>query len=207
MREAIVLLGFLVGAFLLSVAVAYVATGRKPKPKATPKLGATLRLRGAGGIYRAKLLGFDEDRWRISCPLSRNNYVPLRIEDRLTIEAPVEEGVIVYRTQICGRDDENHEFLVDAPDDAKVTDRRQEKRRPLDLEVRVEGHEGRIVNLSSLGARILTNRASSIGERIRLELADGLVYGWVLDFWPARAGEDYRESVRVRFEEVFSLPN
>lgn len=206
MVETIELVGFLSLAFAASAGLAYVLTGRRKTPSAMPTIGSNLRLRGTGGMYRAKLLGYGERTWRISGPLSRNNYVPLRIDDPLTVEAPVENGVLIFRTVIEGRDDEQHEFLLTAPDDIKVTDRRSEKRRPADIPVLVEGDQGKVVDMTSLGLRLLTNRSCHVGERVRLELADSMVYGWVLDFWPTRSSEPYRESVRIRLEEVFSLP-
>lgn len=206
MEEPLILIAFLVAAFVFSALLAYWITGRRSRPAARPEPGTTLRLRGTGGMYRAKLLACEESLWRISCPLSRNSYVPLRVDDRLTVEAPVEQGVLIFRTTVGGRDDENHELLLVAPAEVKVTDRRSEKRRPVDTPVTIEGDEARLVDLSSLGARIVTNRTCHVGERVRLELSEGLMYGWVLDFWPTRSADSYRDSVRVRFEEVLTLP-
>jgi len=204
MQGPIELVGFLAGAFALSAGLAYFFTGRRKAPSATPRIGTNLRLRGTGGLYRAKLLGLEESTWRISGPLSRNNYVPLRVDDRLTVEAPVENGVLIFRTVIQGRDDEQHEFLLAAPEEVKVTDRRSERRKAVELPVRVEGDEGIILDLTSLGARLVTNRSCSVGERVRLEMADSMIYGWVLDFWPTRSSDSFRETVRIRFEEVFT---
>jgi len=205
MAEPVVLVGFLVSAFAVSAALAYWITGRKPKIKARPKLGSNLRLRGAGGMYRAKLLGIDEQAWRISCPLSRNSYVPLRIDDHLAVEAPVENGVIIFRTHVSGRDEETHELLLAAPDSIAVTDRRNEPRRPAKGLAHIEGEEAALVDISTLGARILTNRPCHVGERVRVEFNENLIYGWVLDFWPNRSPDSFRESVRVRFEEVLPI--
>lgn len=203
MRETLLLLVFLVGAFVVSAVLGHIVAGRR-RPVPNPTLGSTLRIRGTGGQYRAKLLGYDNLTWRISCPLSRNNYVPLRVQDKLTVEAPMEDGVIIFRTQVTSRDEENHEFLLAAPENPTVTDRRSEKRKPIAGVASIEGETGELVDISSLGARILTNRPCHVGERVRVELNGGMIYAWVLDFWPTRA-EGYRETIRVRFEEVLTI--
>lgn len=205
MRGAIELVAFLVLAFGFSALLAYFLVGRRRKPLPKPDLNATLRLRGTGGVYRSKLLEIDEDAWTISCPLSRNNYVPLRVGDKLTVEAPLPNGVMVFRTEVCGRDDEQHHTYLTQPENANVTDRRQSKRRKVRMEAELEGDSAQIIDVAPLGARIVTNRACHIGERVRIRVGEALIYGWVLDFWPARMTETYRESVRVRFEEIVDL--
>lgn len=156
-------------------------------------------------MYRAKLLGIEEEGWTISCPLSRNSYVPLRIQDRLTVEAPVANGVMVFRTEVTGRDDEAHHLVLGAPINPTISDRRQDTRKLVHLPAKVESERAELVDVSPLGARLVTDRTCHVGERVRVEAAETVVYAWVLDFWPTKLGEGFRETIRVRFEEIVTI--
>jgi hypothetical protein len=201
MRDVLLLLTFFTGAFVVSALLAHFLVGRRSKRVPLPFDGATLRLRGVGGMYRAKLLAIDEIGWKISCPLSRNNYVPLRLEDKVTVEAPCSGGVIIFRTDVVGRDDEEHFLVLAAPDRPTVTDRRSTSRRTMTGVAIIEDTPGQLVDISPFGARLYTDRVCHVGERLRIQLPQALIYAWVLDFWPTRLGEPYREAIRVRFEE------
>lgn len=196
-------LGLLLVAFASSALLAYFLTeyraGKRGKP---PEPGTTLRLRAASGMYRSKLLAVTNSGWKISAPLSRNNYVPFRVDEALTIEAPVSGGVYLFRTQVTARDAQTHELTLQAPVNLAPTDRRNVKRCPRGDAILMDGCKSLLVDISELGARIKTAEHVSPGERVRLDLPEGLMYAWVLDAWPTRHGDDWRENVRVRFEAL-----
>ncbi|MEQ1934606.1 MAG: flagellar brake protein [Fimbriimonadaceae bacterium] len=204
MSDLLALIGFLVLSFGASVFLAYYFT--RPKFKfVPPDVGATLRIRAASGMYRSKLLSIEGSVWRISCPLSRNHYVPLRPEENVTIEAPVAHGVYLFKTQIHSRDEATHELLLSIPVGLKVTNRRMDARRVTKMDVRLEGEPAAFADLSPFGARVFTNRPCHVGERVQLDFNNLRTYAWVLDFSPTKVGESYREAVRVRFEESISI--
>lgn len=187
--------------FGISAALAYGLTkARQLKRSTLPEIGTTLRLRAASGVYRSRLLRIDQKGWHISAPLSRNNYVPLRVDEPLTIEAPVPNGVYVFKTVVTGRDADTHEFALKPPPPLTPINRREVVRCDRDEPIRIEGREGHLINISPLGARLQSNQHFPPGDRVRLDLSDGVVYGWVLDSWPTRMGEKLRENLRVRFE-------
>ncbi len=191
-------------AFSASAFLAFFLT--RPKSKTVPpELGATIRIRATSGMYRAKLLAIEGNLWRISCPLSRNHYVPLRPEEAVTIEAPISQGVYLFKTLIHSRDENSHELLLTIPSHLSATNRRNEPRKPSNQEVRLEGEPSNLADLSPFGARVFTNRPCHIGERVQLDFAGQRFYAWVLDFSPTKVGESYREAVRVRFEESISV--
>ncbi|MEQ1822755.1 MAG: flagellar brake protein [Fimbriimonadaceae bacterium] len=204
MNDVILLICFLIAAFCISALVAYVLT--RPKfATSPPEIGATIRIRATTGMYRAKLLNVEANVWRISCPLSRNHYVPLRPNEAVTIEAPISQGVYLFKTSIQARDEETHELTLAVPSGLHATNRRNEPRIVSDEKVYLDSEPANLADISTFGARVFTNRRCHIGERIQVELRGMRIYGWVLDFAPTRVGETYREAVRVRFEESIVL--
>ncbi len=194
-------IGYLLVAFATSALIGYLVTERRRSRLGTPpEVGTTLRLRSTSGVYRSKLMAIAGNEWSISAPLSRNHYIPLRVDESLTVEAPVKGGVYVFKTVVCGRDNENHEFKIRPPVNISPRDRREVKRCERSEPAQVDGHPAHLVDISALGARLKTARRLTVGDRIRLDLADGMLFAWVLESWPTRHGDDWREVVRVRFE-------
>jgi hypothetical protein len=151
-------------------------------------------------MYRSKLISTNPSGWTISAPLSRNHYVPLRVDEALTVEAPVSGGVYLFKTVVTARNAESHELTLQPPVNIAPTERRNVKRCPRQDQILLDGFKSLLVDISELGARIKTGARLSPGDRVRLDLPEGLMYAWVLDAWPTRHGEEWRENVRVRFE-------
>lgn len=193
-------IGFLIVAFAISALISYWLTELRKGKLIPPAEGTTMRLRAPAGMYRSKLISADPKGWKISAPLSRNHYVPLRVGEQLSIEAPVDGGVYLFKTVITARDNETHELVLQPPTHIAPRDRRDVKRCPRNEDVLVEGQTGHLVDISSLGARLKTAKRYVPGDRVRLELPEGLMYAWVLEAWPTRHGDDWRENLRVRFE-------
>lgn len=194
-------IGYLLVAFATSALIGYFVTERRrSRLDKVPQVGTTLRLRSTSGVYRSKLMAVSGNEWSISAPLSRNHYIPLRVDEALTVEAPVLGGVYVFKTVVCGRDAENHEFKIRPPINVAPRDRREVKRCERNEPAQIDGQAGLLVDISALGARLKAARRFSPGDRVRLDLADGMMFAWVLESWPTRHGDDWRETMRVRFE-------
>ncbi len=194
-------LGFLIVAFVVSTLIAHwLVDRRKSGSSKAPDPGTTLRLRATAGVYRSKLILAEAGGWRISAPLSRNHYVPLRIGESITVEAPVQGGVYLFKTIVAARDADLHELILCPPTNVAPTERRTIQRCERVEPITIEGEPGQLVDISALGARLKTRKRFTPGDRVRLDLRDGLLFAWVLESWPTRHGDDWRENLRVRFE-------
>lgn len=191
----------LIGSFLASVAGSYTLTRLGMRRRAVaPRIGTTLRLRARSGVYRSKLIRVDGDLWRISTPLQRNNYVPLRVSEPVTVEAPVPGGVYLFRTSISEQDTDRQELTFLAPALAKPTDRRSEPRWIRSDTISVDDFPGMLVDLSKHGARLKSSCRARLGDRVKVRLPEGMIVGWVIDAWPTRPGDAFSHILRVRFE-------
>ncbi len=190
---------YLAGALLASVAGGYAfTTVSNRRRRVSPAIGTTLRIRAHAGVYRSKLLAIEGDFWRISVPLQRNHYVPLRDGERITIEAPVKGGVYLFKTLVRCFDEDRNELLFEVPVLTAPRERRLEPRRTRYEEVLIDDSPALLVDVSRHGAKLRVNRRIPLGERIKLRLPEGMVVGWVIDVAPIRTGEG--EYLRVRFE-------
>jgi c-di-GMP-binding flagellar brake protein YcgR len=161
-------------------------------------IGTTLRVRAHAGVYRSKLLALDGDFWRISVPLQRNHYVPLREGERITIEAPVKGGVYLFKTVVHRFDEDRNELVFEVPPLTAPRERRSEARRSRHEEVLIDDAPALLVDVSRHGAKLRVTRRIPLGDRIKLRLPEGMVVGWVIDVAPLRSGEG--DLLRVRFE-------
>jgi len=186
-------------ALLLALLVSwlYVRFGRLLRERRDPSPGSILRLRASGGVYRSQILALGADAWRISAPLQRDCFVPLRQGEDVVIEAACEGGALVFRTQILDRCLDDHTLLVGRPATIHRIERREHPRwrefagEKLDI----EGCAGRIIDLAAGGARIQSVYRACKGERVKLDMPwKETLYGWVL----SREGDE----TRVRFEEL-----
>jgi c-di-GMP-binding flagellar brake protein YcgR len=161
---------------------------------------AVLHIRAGSGMYRSRLVAIGRAAWEISAPLQRDSYVPLRVGEDLVIESPAKAGVLIFRSEVVARNLESHSLKIRAPKRLHHLDRRELKRWPhlAGESVKVEGEEGRLIDISQGGARLETEADLSRGERVRVDLpwADS-VFAWVL----AREGT----VARLRFEELMEL--
>ncbi|HZH97784.1 MAG TPA: hypothetical protein VEX38_02330 [Fimbriimonadaceae bacterium] len=206
MADSTVLFVWFLGAFLVSVGVSYaLVRGLEVRKRPSIPEGTVLRIRGATGVHRSRLLGKSGNEWRISAPLMRDSYVPYRSGESLLIEAAGPRGAALFRTQVLGRDDATHEIVLAAPRTVHQVERRSEPRLTSvqNLPVRVDGNPSQVLDLSSLGAKLLSSSRCLRGDRIRLDLAPypSAIFGYVLEALP----EEGKTVVRVRFEEAIDL--
>lgn len=168
-----------VGALGLSWLVVRLA--RPFRAPVAPTPGSVLRLRTDSGIYRSRFLGVGDSGWRISAPLQRDRFVPLRIGGRVLAEMSCGGGALVFRTSIAARDGDSHELVLMPPSNSHHVERRQHARRFGDsARVAVDGEAAELLDVSAGGVRVRTPRPLRRGDRVRLDLASEEVYAWVL---------------------------
>lgn len=211
MREIAELVGYFAVLFVASIAVAWLLAslrfGRYRAPD--PEPGASLRVQGQGGMYRTRVLEVRGPFWVLNAPLMRDFYVPLHVGENLTVEWPMADGVMFFRTRVRARDSETHTLIIDRPAEGKKAERRGDRRLsdPNWAPVGLEGVESRLLDVSYGGAKVETVRPISIGERVRLDLpwVGSPVYGWVLE---ANHVSRASAEARIRFEEsLAALPS
>lgn len=175
------------------------------RPNLVPAGGSTVRFRSESGAFRAKFIEANEAGWRISAPLSRGVYEPIRVGERLVVEAPHERGALLFETTVVARSVNPHELLLKAPPIVHATERRSTARRRFDEPptIKVEGRDASLIDLTALGARVRCDCAFVRGERIRIDLPQSAEpkYGWVLDVEGSRT----EVLLRVRFESTLTL--
>ena len=211
MRDIAELVGYFAVLFAASLGVAWlIASLRQGMRRAPdPDPGTGLKIRGQAGMYRTRVLEVRGPFWVLNAPLMRDYYVPLHVGEKLTVEWPMTDGVMFFRTIVRARDAESHTLIIDRPEGGKKADRRGERRLsdPKWASVGLEGVDSVLVNVSQGGAKVETTRPTMVGERVRLDLpwTDSPVFGWVLETLPvSRSGAQ----TRIRFEETLSaLPS
>jgi hypothetical protein len=180
-----------------SYLITRITLGRRRLP---PKPGTTLRIRAHSGVYRSRLLTTDDNLWRMSTPLQRNHYVPLREGEPITIEAPVAGGVYLFKTTVLHSDADRNELSFLVPPLTAPRNRRQEQRWIRQVPITLDDAPATLVDVSRLGARVKTSQRVKLGDRVKLKLSEGLIVGWVIEAWPTKSGDPYAEVLRVRFE-------
>lgn len=198
MAWALYLLGSFVAAVIGSYALTHLVL--RPRRSVLPAVGTTLRLRAHSGVYRSKLMVAHEGLWRISTPLQRNHYVPLRQGEPITIEAPVSGGVYLFRTKVAECNSDDNELSILVPPLARPTERRQEPRKLRNDSITIDDAPGMLVDLSRNGARLRSSCRVRLGDRVKLRLPEGMVVGWVIDAWPGKPSDAFADVLRVRFE-------
>lgn len=210
MNEFAQLTGYFVVLFAISMAVAWLiaqimlATKRCPDPA----IGTCLRMRGPAGMYRTRIVQARGSQWVLSAPLMRDHYVPLHVGERLSVEMPLDDGVMFFKTVIRSRDVGEHTLTIERPVHARKSDRRAERRivEPNCGPVGLEGVPSRLVDICSVGARLTSSRSVQTGERVRVDLPwmSAPTFGWVLDVIAVNKAQI---EARVRFEQpVRDLP-
>jgi hypothetical protein len=187
--------------FAVAVLGSYLFTKRRMPKTAQPSMGSNLRLKCSSGVYRSKLLQITPEHWRVSSPLSRDHYVPLRPGELLTIEAPVSNGVLLGHTTVISRDAETKELVLKAPNVLTVHDRREEPRQDVNKLIGLDMDKADLLNISTLGACLLTNQPYFKGDRVRVQLPTKAIYAWVMETGSYAS----QNRVRVRFEEAIDL--
>lgn len=206
------LLGML-SVFAASALVSYaVMRYARPRPKAaTPPRESVVRIKTPDGIWRTRLASAGSETWWIHAPLSNDFYIPFSVGETLTLEVSSPEGVILFKSPVLARRQDDHTFQVSAPKDARGLERREHPRlsgfeRSL---VRVDRRFGRIVDVSRNGAKLLAALEAHRGQRVMVELPeqDGPVAAWVLETQQAVVEGSLGTEIRVRFEDpIFLTP-
>jgi hypothetical protein len=209
MSQIAELIGYFFALFAASMAVAWLVASLKLGAKRCPEpaAGSALKMRGEGGMYRTRVIETRGPFWVLAAPLMRDYYVPMHVGEKLTIEYPMDGGVLFFRSVVRARDIETHTLIIDRPEGGRKTERRQEKRLvgaglgPISL----DGAQAVLVNLSQGGAKVSTPKRIQIGERVGIQLPwnPEPVHGWVLETVPSVRSE---VEARIRFEEPATLP-
>lgn len=183
--------GLFVGSFLLGWTFAQ----RRKKTPLDPLSGATVRIRASGAVYRSRLVEVSADGWWIEAPLQRDSYVALHPAEHVTIEVPVNGGLLRAKTEVLRREISTHRILLAIPTSAIISDRRQWARQIGPQNATVEGEAVILSDLSSTGTRFSAGPKLDRGSRVRIDLAgEGrTVFGWVLEVG---------KHTRIRFEEA-----
>lgn len=162
-----------------------------------------VRLRSLSGMYRARFLAKDRAGIHISSPMQRDFFVPLRVGEEVSIEVPIEKGVVVFKTEVVSRDNDNHTFCLRAPAVPNMINRREEIR-----SVRFHGEQAfvneehaELVDVSRSGARVLTFAKIEPGEVVRVAIPrfDASQLAHVLDCTPAPLQDRQGYQLRLRF--------
>ncbi|HWA82493.1 MAG TPA: flagellar brake protein [Fimbriimonadaceae bacterium] len=202
MENLVSLLVFFATGFAVALGTAwlFVKVALHFRKKLIPPVGSVLRIRASSGSYRSTLMKLGGSVWTISAPLQRDAYVPLRVGEEVVIEAASERGALLFRSTIVARHTHPHSLTIRRPDKIHQIERREHKRWPhlAGEAVKLEGQNGRIIDLSEGGARIQSAYRTYKGDRVRLDLPWGeAIYGWVLS---AEGNE-----TRLRFEDLMEL--
>src|SRR4051794_14678642 len=88
----------------LGLAWLFVQIVARLRKQPVPIPGSILRIRAGSGFYRSHVLDSAGSVWRISAPLQRDAYVPLRVGEEVVIEAAAKNGALLFRTQIVARE-------------------------------------------------------------------------------------------------------
>lgn len=154
-------------------------------------------------MYRSRVLRDTSDGIEVEAPIQRDHYVPIRIGEALVVEATCPGGVIHFRSKVMSRSQEDHSLVMERPSAFYKTERRQESRMDgAGLEgVCLEGKLTQVLDVSTLGVRLVSPVHVDRGERVRVDFPwlGTPVFGYVLDALGREA--------RVRFEERIPLPH
>lgn len=106
-------------AFLLALSLSALVTrtvlNRRRPDIVIPREGAALRIRAESAVYRSRFLGAGRHGWSFSAPLQRDNFVPIRVGERLVIEAEGPFGRLLFRSVLVDRDGTSGQMTVDIP--------------------------------------------------------------------------------------------
>ena len=194
--------------FLVSLGISYFGTKLvlATKRPICPIPQSKVRIRASSGMYRSRYLGECAEGWQFGAPLCRDNYVPLRVGEELTVEAICDKGVMLFKTVVLSRDTVDHTLTFARPGSTVKTNRREEDRRTdvAGHPIEIEGVNASLLNLSHRGACLVTEKGMNPGDWVQVKLpwSESAVFGWVL----AQDGQDQFKKVRIRFDESVALP-
>lgn len=197
---------FTFGAFGAAALLGYGAVrvfGRKHLP--VPKHNAILRISSLSSMYRAHFIGEVKEGWAFTPPLQRDELIPIKMGEPITMETVVDGGIAVYRTTLRSRGTHPDCLIVDRPAFWHVENRREDGRIANlgHISAKLDGDKVSLMDVSACGARIRSQAERAKGERVHLEIAGMAepISGYVMD--TDRKGD--RFFVRMRFEEMTDL--
>lgn len=207
MNDVLTMLGLFALVFGFSMAVTYLVTSIRGKRVERVNLPPDTKVRmvGAGGAYRCYYLRTEEDGLVFSTPLQKDRYVPLRVGDSMIIQAPTNDGLVTFSSEILDRCGESHEIRLGHPKIVRRTDRRSEPRLTIidDPNIRLNGETSLLQDISAGGSRVITKAAVVPGDRVSVSLPKGLghVEGWALETAPAAFDGHPAREVRIQFDQ------
>lgn len=191
------------GSLAASSGLAYWRTHSQRRRFPCFSLGTTVRFKTVSGVFRSKIQGQSRDVLTLSAPLSRSQYVPFQVDERLTVEVPVQGGVCRFRSRVIAIDSDQHEIEVESPVEFSVQDRREAPRTNIEAPIMVEGAPGWLLNVSAFGAKLQTQEPFAKGERLELDFGSEAAHAWVME---TSTGTPESRTLRVRFEEAVNIP-
>ena len=204
MLEMLTLMGTVfLGSFL--VARALVMAKKNPSGKLELKSGIKLKLVTASGAYRCHVESAGKRGIVTSVPLFRDSYVPLRVGEKILVQAAYDDRLLTFRTVVLARDGVYHRLTLANPTAFRNSERRSEQRRKSfeKSTVVVNKSQSHLLDISSWGARLQTPEPLSPGDLVYVEWPpeSGEVSGSVLDSKPVLVGNRMGREVRIRFDE------
>jgi len=162
-----------------------------------------IKLRSVSGLYRARIQSTSKKEIVISSPMQRDYFVPLRVDEEVTIEVPVERAVMTFRTKVIGRDPDSHTFTLAMPDAPTMVNRRQEIRssRYAGEQVFLNDEWAELIDVSASGARVVSFFRAEAGDVVRVVIpqfgANQLAY--VMECLPETIDSRQGNQLRLRF--------
>lgn len=203
MRELFEIVGFFTCAAVIAFGLSHLLF-RLPFRKLPMGLapGALVRIKTRNGVHRTRFIRKRQGEFVFAAPLQRDHYVPLAVGEDITVEAPMKDGVLLFRSKVSSRDADSHEITLSPPDKIHREDRRESPRQEASgKEVMVEERPAWLLDVSKHGVRFARNGPLTKGERIRLDLDSEPLYGWVLDCSPNHVDGEGSHIVRARLED------
>jgi len=205
MSELLHFVGLMAVLFAGSMGIAYMVTSLKRGRALCLDIseGHSVRVLMPGGAYRCRFVRQDRGGLVLTAPMEQDRFVPVRPGESVMIQAPQNDSLLCFRSDILGRDGKLHEFTVANPSTIKRIERRGEKRDKsyLGSKAKLNGVSADMIDLCTMGAKLVSPAIVAAGDFITLELPMGLgkIEGWALATHPAAfEGKPARE-VRIKF--------
>ncbi len=175
--------------FFVSMLVAGSFSRLRTRKVCIPREGAKIRLKQYGAVYECNFEGIERGGWKVSPPILKTNVVPLRPGERMFAEVTVENGVVIFPTNVAKRNVKNgkdESLILEPPKSWRVNERRGYRRTICNVPVKfgfTEEIQGEMQNVSYGGARLLLDKKLTPGEVLVVKFAGNIVErkAWVLD--------------------------
>ncbi|MBL8088138.1 MAG: flagellar brake protein [Chthonomonas sp.] len=209
MESILQTLQFFALSFVLAMAFGYVVTQYRLRGRRHFLEGiapeAVVRVKSECGVYRARFIGWREGHLEVSAPLQRSHFVPLRVGQELIIEAPVQDKVVLFHTEVISRDPRRHSFILEKPEAPSVVNRRESNRivRYAGTEALLNEEPAELVDVSIRGGKFLSKGTFNAGDVVRVRIPElgANVLGWIIDCIPVAYDEGQGTCTRIRFAD------